>query len=97
MSAYNINDFADPIEYVTTDGVHHFLVPVSQMGATLVTQESDPEEYQKDMDGVTDPNLHRRIDTESEDSYSLVIRKLHSYRTRTYTTHDEDSETCEIP
>ena len=54
--------------------------------------------------GVTNPNLHRRIDLgdppdgEIEPrSYSLGIYGSHSYRTTTIVLHDEDSEEFEVP
>lgn len=91
MSNIDINE---PIEYITTDGIHHVLYPVSQKVATKVTSETDPDEYDKDVvDGVTDPNLHRRIDQDVEDQYTLLIHSKHSYRTLRNSLHDEDAET----
>ena len=92
MSDYNLSDL-NAIEYVTSDGVHHVLLPVSQRIAT----EATTEDIEKDELGITDPNLHRRIDNEAESDYSLGVKTLHSYRTRIGKEHDEDSETCEIP
>lgn len=100
MSAYVIDELNIPIEYVTTDGVHHIFIPMSQRTAIEITQESDPEEYQKDVDGITDPNLHRRIFDEDEsitDVTTFTIRGKNSYRYIYNNTHDEDSETEEIP
>lgn len=104
MSTYTIDELNEPIEYVTTDGVHHYLIPVSQRNAVEFTQESDPVEYQKDVNGVTDPNLHRRVfenedpqPEEIEPEIAFMVRDKNSYRTTYYNTHDEDSETEEIP
>lgn len=65
------------------------------------------EEEQKDLeDGITKPNLHRRIDNESTplspeevkpDTYELSVGGVSSYRTTTHTIHDEDSDSSEIP
>lgn len=55
----------------------------------------------KDRIGFTNPNLHRRIETETEaeqEKYTIgVYDRQHSYRTVDYSTHDEESTTCEIP
>lgn len=69
--------------------------------------EAGSAEERKDLeDGVTNPNLHRRIDNESTplspeevkpDTYELSVGGVSSYRTTTYTIHDEDSETSEVP
>lgn len=68
--------------------------------------EPDSEEERKDLvDGITKPNLHRRIDNESTpltegevspDTYSLTVAAVNSYRTTTKTTYSEDSD-LEIP
>lgn len=68
--------------------------------------EPGSAEEQKDEQGITKPNLHRRIDNESTplspeevkpDTYELSVGGVSSYRTTTHTIHDEDSETSEIP
>lgn len=69
--------------------------------------EPGSEEERKDLeDGITKPNLHRRIDNESTplspeevkpDTYELSVGGVSSYRTTTHTIHDEDSDTSEIP
>jgi hypothetical protein len=69
--------------------------------------EPDSEEERKDLvDGITKPNLHRRIDNESTplspeevkpDTYELSVGGVSSYRTTTHTIHDEESTTTEIP
>ena len=69
--------------------------------------EPGSEEERKDLvDGITKPNLHRRIDNESTpldegeikpDTYELTVQGVSSYRTTTHTIHDEESETSEIP
>ena len=69
--------------------------------------EPGSEEERKDLeDGITKPNLHRRIDNESTpldegeikpDTYDLTVQGVSSYRTTKSEYHDEDSETSEIP
>ena len=69
--------------------------------------EPDSEEERKDLeDGITKPNLHRRIDNEdtpkqegevAPDTYNLTVCGVNSYRTTTHTIHDEDSDSSEIP
>lgn len=69
--------------------------------------EPGSEEERKDLeDGITKPNLHRRIDNESTplqegevapDRYDLTVCGVNSYRTTTHTIHDEDSDSSEIP
>ena len=93
-------DINEPIEYTDTEGNVHTFQPVSQMIAEEVTPESDPVEYQKDVDGVTNPNLHRRIDSEKTDEYTLVVRSKHSYRTvrrSDVSQQTEDQVDQEIP
>lgn len=67
---------------------------------------ADEDALEKDEIGYTHPNLHRRIDPQepSPDSgevapreYRLNIYGKNSYRTTVINTHDEDSETSEIP
>lgn len=63
-------------------------------------------ERQKDIQGFTHPNLHRRIDPKQPKEgsgevrprdYTLGIYNVNSYRTTTINTHDEESTTSEIP
>lgn len=77
---------------------------VGQGPAKVVDDNSD--EMVKDEFGYTNPNLHRRVDAShdhipanesSPRNYELGIYNLNSYRTVTRHTHDEESETCEIP
>lgn len=66
---------------------------------------ANEEELAKDELGFTNPNLHRRIDpqqpTDPEEvlprGYMFAIENGTSYRTTIINTHDEDSETSEIP
>lgn len=66
--------------------------------------EAKSEEANKDEIGFTNPNLHRRIETDLEKpdgvldmEISLRVQGVESYRTTSYTVHDEESTTCEIP
>ena len=63
------------------------------------------EDLEKDVFGITDPNLHRRIDDEATplhpgetipDSYTLSVGGVNSYRTADHHVHDESSDS-EIP
>ena len=63
-------------------------------------------DMQQDAHGLTNPNLHRRVDAKmpSQDSeemeprdYKFTISSKHSYRTTTIHTHDEDSTESEVP
>lgn len=67
---------------------------------------ADAEDIQRDDNGFTNPNLHRRINPQepAPDSgevaprgYELGIYSTDSYRTVFINTHDEESETSEIP
>lgn len=66
--------------------------------------EDNSAEADKDEVGFTNPNLHRRMKTELEKpddvldmEISLRVQGVESYRTTSYTVHDEESTTCEIP
>lgn len=77
------------------------------MGRYPATTLTD-EDVRRDEHGYTHPNLHRRIDphTIHDDKnhmelkprqYTLGILGTNSYRTTEMFTHDEDSETSEVP
>ena len=77
-------------------------IPLAQGPAKPATAD----DLVKDAEGVTYPNLHRRIDNESTpleegevspDTYSLVVQAVNSYRNTKHTVHDEESTTSEIP
>lgn len=64
------------------------------------------EDIEKDEEGITKPNLHRRIDEDltvlqpdevEKDTHSLQVSALNSYRSTTQYYHDEESTTSEIP
>lgn len=65
----------------------------------------DGIEQELDDRGFTNPNLHRRIDPKqptdpdlvSPNDYSIGIYGVHSHRTVTLHTHDEESDDSEIP
>ncbi len=74
----------------------------AQGQAKLATEE----DITKDEIGITDPNLHRRIDDEATplhpgevvpDSYTLSVGSVNSYRTTDHHVHDEESSNSEIP
>ena len=76
--------------------------PQTAQGQAKLATEADLE---KDEIGITDPNLHRRIDDESTplhpgevvpDSYTLSVGGVNSYRTTDHHVHDESSDS-EIP
>ena len=65
-----------------------------------------PEDIEKDTQGITEPNLHRRIDEDradrmkgevEKDHYTLSVQAVNSYRTTKHNTHDEESTVSEIP
>lgn len=66
---------------------------------------AEDDDLAKDAYGLTNPNLHRRIDNEGEivtpelDSrkYNLSIYGLNSYRGIDTVVHDEESTVSEIP
>ena len=77
------------------------------MGRYLATTLTD-EDIKRDEHGYTHPNLHRRIDphTIHDDKdhmelkprqYTIGVLGTNSYRTTEMFTHDEDSETSEVP
>lgn len=78
--------------------------PKTAHGTAVPASEED---LQRDEHGFTNPNLHRRVDPQqpapdsgevAPRSYMLgVYDGLHSYRTETIYTHDEESTTSEIP
>lgn len=49
--------------------------------------------------GITNPNLHRRVESDpaSGQTYSIGIYGTHSYRTTTTSLHDENSDSSEVP
>ena len=74
---------------------------MAQGPAKLATEE----DIAKDDFGITDPNLHRRIDDEATplhpsetipDSYTLSVKSVNSYRTTEHHIHDDSSDS-EIP
>jgi len=74
----------------------------AQGPAKLATEE----EIAKDESGITDPNLHRRIDEDltvlqpdqvEKDTHSLLVAGTNSYRHTTHYYHDDASTTSEIP
>ena len=65
-----------------------------------------PDDIEKDKIGITNPNLHRRIDEDltplepeqvEKDTHFLLVAGTNSYRHTTHYYHDEDSTTSEIP
>lgn len=77
------------------------------MGRYPATTLTD-EDIKRDEHGYTHPNLHRRIDphTIHDDKdhmelkprqYTIGVLGTNSYRTTEMFTHDEDSETSEVP
>ena len=60
------------------------------------------EDLARDASGITDPNLHRRIDPELDTeadqtveegtTYKLLVQGVASYRSTSCTRYDEDSE-----
>lgn len=65
---------------------------------------ADETALQKDEQGFTHPNLHRRVDATTIvphevaiREYDLAVRGVSSYRTTTSFTHDEESHTAEAP
>lgn len=90
---FDINSMDEPIPYVDSAGVTHYFQPISQR----VARKATPEDIEKDEEGITDPNLHRRIATDTTSTYTLTIRSKYSYRTTKLNLHDEESETSEIP
>jgi hypothetical protein len=73
--------------------------PVSYGYGPAEKIEDGSAEAQADADGITNPNLHRRIAQGQVDghSYSVGIYGLNSYRVDTFSNHDEDSDDSEIP
>ena len=70
------------------------LEPMAQGPARLATaEELDKDERV----GFTNPNLHRRIKTDTEIQYQVGVYGTDSWRTLNTSNHDEESETCEIP
>lgn len=74
-----------------------------------VLDPDDPEDAKalaKDAAGFTHPNLHRRTDPQDPPEgsseiaprdYNFTISGTQSYRTTRISTHDESSETSEVP
>lgn len=79
------------------------IIKTSQGRATRVLNGST--EDKKDKFGITQPNLHRRVNTDSSvpdgevepRDYDLGVYGTHSYRAITVHTHDEESGANEIP
>lgn len=74
---------------------------MTQGPATL----ADTEALQKDLQGFTHPNLHRRVRTNrpiredeyAQRGYEFEVRGVDSYRTTHSFVHDEESTTKESP
>ena len=71
-----------------------------------VAKPASLEDIERDNNGFTNPNLHRRIESPGTSNldegildrkYSLGIYGNDSYRTTEIVTHDENSTTSEIP
>lgn len=71
---------------------------------------ANEEDLARDELGFTHPNLHRRVypkdppiadDSRNQEllprSYDLQIQNVHSYRTTSINTHDEESIDVEVP
>lgn len=59
---------------------------------------SGSEEEAKDEAGFTNPNLHRRLDSDTNGvTYAVGIYGTNSYRYVYIPEHDEESTTSEIP
>lgn len=78
------------------------IIPTGQGVAKL----ADAAATSLDDHGMTNPNLHRHVDakTPSPESgevaprkYQFAIQNVNSYRTTRIITHDEESETDEVP
>lgn len=69
-------------------------------------KEASTEDIEKDEIGFTNPNLHRRVDSETPaegsgkyrpDDYEVGIYSVNSYRLTESYYHSEDAEDNEIP
>lgn len=76
----------------------------TQVSEDEFTDIQDLESLKLDRHGLTNPNLHRRIDVEGFESPSVAPTQiqfgtynLNSYRFKNVITHDEESTTSEIP
>lgn len=66
---------------------------------------ANAEQIAKNEHGFTNPDLHRKIETNGTQGegevaprqYGLTISGTHSYQTTKYVTHDEESTASEIP
>lgn len=70
------------------------------------TNPSDSSELARDAEGITNPNLHRRVDAQqpnsnlgelSPRSYQFTVASRYSYRTTQIHLHEEDSTESELP
>lgn len=77
--------------------------PQTAQGEAKLATEQDLE---KDVNGITNPNLHRRIDNQDtpkedkeieSDTYIVSVNAVNSFRTTKHTVHDEESDESEIP
>ena len=91
---------ADSIIFTDTASLLQNFPELAQGPAKLATAE----DIEKDQEGYTHPNLHRRIDDSVQEpgeltprEYSLSIGGVNSYRTTSITVHEEGSTTSEIP
>ena len=69
-------------------------------------QPATTEDIEKDEEGITTPNLHRRHDDDlsviqpqqvAKDKHSIFVGGTSSYRGIEHFYHDEESTTSEIP
>lgn len=79
----------------------HEFIPITQGRAVPASEE----DLKKDELGITRPDLHRRIKSETSKEgdeylpreYSISVQGVDSYRYTQSFLHDEDSTTSEIP
>lgn len=71
-----------------------------------VSNPLDAAELRNDAEGITHPNLHRRVDAKEPEldanelfprSYKFAVASKYSYRTTQIHLHDENSERSELP
>lgn len=73
-------------------------IPALAQGEMYPIEDDSIEEERDLVVGFTNPNLHKRMNSDTGDvTYKFGIYGTNAYRYTETSEHDEESETCEIP
>ena len=79
-------------------GAYLIDIPATAQGPMYPILEGSIEEQRDQTVGMTNPNLHRRLQSDTGAyTYKFGIYGTDAIRYTEWSEHDEESETCEIP